>query len=171
MASTKSISRSARRPGFSSLLTSGQASRRYSVSKNTLREWDNQGYITSYRAAGGSGWRRIDPRTIECHLGLSSSDDDQDSRAVPCCYCRVSSESQEKSQNRARQEKRMRQEVAAREGCGLESRAAGAWGVGRSWFAEACALRVRGYLGFCGCQDMNVSTISWLSGRRFSMPS
>lgn len=100
----------------SSLLTIAQAADRFGVHPWTLRDWDKKGLIQSYRV-GETGWRRFDPQSIAAHMGLASAGEQEgNGAALPCIYCRVSSESQDKAGNKSRQEARMRKEVAAREG-------------------------------------------------------
>ena len=98
-----------------SLLPIREASAQFNVHPQTLRSYANDGKIKAYRV-GDSGWRRFCPISIAEHLGLDVEQDENDNRPTIAIYARVSSESQDKAGNLQRQIKRMRKEVAAREG-------------------------------------------------------
>jgi len=100
----------------SQLLTIADASQRFGVHPQTLRGWDNEGKIKSYRV-GECGWRRFCPNSIAAFMGIEV-EQEQNSKVGPsiAIYCRVSSESQDKAGNLKRQVERLRNEVAAREG-------------------------------------------------------
>lgn len=97
-----------------SLLTIREAAERFGVHPQTLRGWDNEGKIKSYRV-GDAGWRRFCPNSIAEFMGLEVQQEEKTGPVV-AIYCRVSSESQDKAGNLSRQVERLRKEVAAREG-------------------------------------------------------
>lgn len=99
-----------------SLLTIREAADRFGVHPQTLRAWDREGLITSYRV-GETGWRRFCPQSIAAHMGIEVEQKEKGNGGPAIAiYCRVSSESQDKAGNLKRQVERLRKEVAAREG-------------------------------------------------------
>lgn len=68
-----------------------EASRLLKVSQNTLRSWDNQGFLKSIRTKGNQ--RRFLLSSI-----LSQQSNTEDKRKI--CYCRVSSHGQKEDLER-----------------------------------------------------------------------
>ena len=97
-----------------SLLTIREAANQFKVHPQTLRGWDNEGKIKSYRV-GETGWRRFCPLSIAAHMGIEVEQKEKVGPSI-ALYCRVSSESQNREGNLIRQIERLKKEVGIREG-------------------------------------------------------